>query len=174
MFIISGYTIIEQLYESSHSMVYRGRRDADNRPMVLKVLRGEYPPPEDLARFRREYEMTRSLSIDGVINVYALEPARNSLEMVVEDFGGESLTRLLKERTLELSEFLHLAIRIAEILGAIHHRHIMHKDINPSNIVWNSETDRLKIIDFGISTELSREQPEIRNPNVLEGTLASS
>jgi len=48
----------------------------------------------------------------------------------------------------------------------------MHKDINPSNIVWNPDTNQLKIIDFGISTELSREHPEIRNPNVLEGTLA--
>jgi serine/threonine protein kinase len=32
----------------------------------------------------------------------------------------------------------------------------MRKDITPSNIVWNPETGQLKIIDFGISTELSR------------------
>lgn len=59
-----------------------------------------------------------------------------------------------------------------DILGRIHQQQIMHKDINPTNIVWNPETHQVKIIDFGISTELSREQPEIRNPNVLEGTLA--
>ena len=39
-------------------------------------------------------------------------------------------------------------------------------------MVWNPETNQLKIIDFGISTALSREKPAIRNPNVLEGTLA--
>jgi len=172
MLTISGYQIQEQLYESAHSIIYRGRRKADDQPVVLKLLKNEYPTPEELARFRREYEMTRGIDIDGVVNVYGLESYRNTLVMVLEDFGGESLTKLLPDKTLKLSEFLRLAIRIADILGAIHHRNIMHKDINPSNIVWNLDTTQLKIIDFGISTELSREQPEIRNPNVLEGTLA--
>ena len=48
----------------------------------------------------------------------------------------------------------------------------MHKDLNPSNILWNRETGVLRVIDFGISTELSRETPAILHPNVLEGTLA--
>ena len=62
--------------------------------------------------------------------------------------------------------------RIAEILRAIHQHHIIHKDINPSNIVWNPETYEVKIIDFGIASVLPREQPEVRHPNMLEGTLA--
>ncbi len=61
---------------------------------------------------------------------------------------------------------------MAEILGAIHAGNIIHKDINPSNIVYNPETGQVKIIDFGISTVLSRENPTLSNPNVLEGTLA--
>ncbi len=197
----SGYQIKEQLYESAHSIIYRGRCTEDNRPVILKLLKHEYPTPEELARFRREYEMTRDVEIDGVIDVYALESSKNSLVMMLEDFGGESLTRVLLKNTpvtlspsaalrfrsgqgsgqdsveghvagMDLAVFLRLAIRISDILSVIHHRHIMHKGINPSNIVWNPETDQLKIIDFGIATELSREQPEIRNPNVLEGTLA--
>ncbi|MBF0552525.1 MAG: serine/threonine-protein kinase PknK, partial [Deltaproteobacteria bacterium] len=71
-----------------------------------------------------------------------------------------------------MEEFVWLAIRVTEILGLIHQRNIMHKDINPSNIIWNPSTDQIKIIDFGIATSLPRENPEIRNPNVLEGTLA--
>ncbi len=47
----------------------------------------------------------------------------------------------------------------------------MHKDINPSNIVMNPSTGQVKIIDFGISTILSRENPVIKNPDILEGTL---
>ncbi len=173
MFTILGYQINDHLYESTHSIIYRGRRSADNQPVVLKVLKGEYPTPKELARFRREYEMARSLEdVDGVIPVYGLETHKNTLVMVLEDFGGKSLTRLLPDRILALPEFLRLAIRITEILGVIHQWHIMHKDINPSNIVWNPNTDTVKIIDFGISTELSHERPEIRNPNVLEGTLA--
>ena len=180
MLAIAGYHIIEQLYASAHSIVYRARRSADNAPVVLKVLREEYPPLEEIARFRREYEMTRQLNpstssgqgVEGVITVYGLETHQHTFVMALEDFGGESLTRLLPTHPFQLDEFLRLAIRITEILGQIHQRHVMHKDLNPSNIVWNPATDQLKIIDFGISTELSREQPEIRNPEMLEGTLA--
>ena len=48
----------------------------------------------------------------------------------------------------------------------------MHKDVNPSNFVWNPQTGQVKLIDFGISTVLTRENPVVRNPTVGEGTLA--
>ncbi len=64
-----------------------------------------------------------------------------------------------------------MAIRIATILGRIHTQGVMHKDINPSNIVWNSSTDQIKIIDFGIATYLQQETPEAVTPDLLEGTL---
>ncbi|WP_210407198.1 AAA family ATPase, partial [Hydrocoleum sp. CS-953] len=57
-------------------------------------------------------------------------------------------------------------------LGQIHAENIIHKDINPANIIYNPKTKQLKIIDFGISTRLTRENPILKNPNVLEGTLA--
>ncbi len=69
-----------------------------------------------------------------------------------------------------------MAIATAESLGEIHARQIIHKiihkDINPANIVFNPETKERKIIDFGIATQLSRENPTLKNPKVLEGTLA--
>ena len=69
MLVISGYNIQEQLYESGHSIVYRGQREADDHPVILKLLKNEYPSPEEPARFRWEYEITRSLDLNGVIKV---------------------------------------------------------------------------------------------------------
>src|ERR687886_2629399 len=78
----------------------------------------------------------------------------------------------MQQRSFTLEEFLEIAIASTEILGQIHRANIIHKDINPSNIVYNPQTKQLKIIDFGISTQLTRETPSLKNPNVLEGTLA--
>ena len=172
MVAIEGYQILGKLYESAKSLVYRGIRVKDEVPVILKVLRQEYPTPDAIARFKLEYDITCNLNLEGVIKTYGLEKYQYSLLMVLEDFGGESLTRLFKNRKLHLEEFLILAIRITEILGKIHTANIIHKDINPSNIVFNPTTGQIKIIDFGISTVLSRENPILRNPNVLEGTLA--
>jgi len=172
MIAVSGYQTTERLYESHQTFVYRGIREKDEKPVVLKILKEEYPPPESLAKFRREFEMTRAFNLNGVIKVYGLEKYQNTLVMILEDFGGESLKTLLPDRSLDLAEFLRLAIRMTDNLGQIHQQNIIHKDINPSNIVWNPKIDQVKIIDFGISTELSREVTAILNPDALEGTLS--
>ncbi len=172
MIVIPGYQINEQIYESFKSQIYRGHREADNLPVILKVLRVDYPSAEELARYRQEYDLTRSLNVDGVIRAYDLHRYQHTLAMCLEDFGGASLDLLLPDRQLTLAEFLTLAVRITDILGRIHRQHVIHKDINPSNIVWNPETGQLRIIDFGLSTVLSREMPATQNPQVLQGTLA--
>ncbi len=172
MLKISGYKIIKNLYESANSLIYGGQRQADHQPVILKILKQAYPSPETIARFKREYEITKSLDLEGVVNAYSLENDNNHWMMVLEDFGGESLKKLMQTRQFSLSEFLSLAIQIADILGQVQQRHIIHKDINPSNIVLNPMTGQLKLIDFGIATVLSQENQTLRNPNVLEGTLA--
>ncbi|NEO49359.1 MAG: serine/threonine-protein kinase PknK, partial [Moorea sp. SIO4A3] len=169
---LSGYQVTEKLHESTNSLVYRGHRRADHQPVILKMLKQAYPSPESIAWFKREYETTKTINLPGVIDVYSLEKLETNWVMVLEDFGGESLNRIIPKQEFTIAEFLHLAIEIVDILGQVHQQHIIHKDINPSNIILNQKTGKLKLIDFGISTTLSREISTFRNPNVLEGTLA--
>jgi len=177
MLKIDGYEILTQIYESSNSTVYRGFREQDNQPVILKVLKEDYPAPSELTRYKQEYEITRNLNLEGVIKAYEFKPYQRTLAIVLEDFGGTSLKELMNQRReagtglLSLQEFLSIAIKTADILGHIHAKNIVHKDINPANIIFNPETGELKIIDFGISTVLTRENPTLKNPNVLEGTL---
>ncbi|MEG5064014.1 AAA family ATPase [Microcoleus sp. B3-A4] len=172
MLSIPGIAVQKLLYESANSLVYRALREADRQPLILKLLKESYPTPQELLRYRTEYRITRELKEAGVVQVYDLQKYQNSLVIFVEDFGGESLKIWMQQRKFSLKEFLLLAIAATETLGQIHSANIIHKDINPSNIVYNPETGQLKIIDFGISTQLTREMPTLKNPNVLEGTLA--
>jgi len=172
MFDLAGYEKNKLIHKGIHSMVYRGVRKVDNKPVVLKFLNRKDQEEATLARFRREYVMTNSFEYNGIIDVYGLESNDYTLCMIVEDFGGESLDLIMPAMALTLNTFLELAISLVDSLSVIHASHMIHKDINPHNIVWNVETKEVKIIDFGISTELTRENLEVRNPNVLEGTLA--
>ena len=173
MVIIPGYENLTQIHQSDNSLVYRARRAENHQPVILKFLNQDYPSTEQIRRYKQEYQLTSQLESPGIIKAYSLEEWQRSLGMVFEDFGGISLKQWLKEREkLSLQDFLELAIAISESLGQIHAHNIIHKDINPGNIVLNPETQEVKIIDFGISTQLSRENPTLKNPNVLEGTLA--
>jgi PAS domain S-box-containing protein len=177
MSALFGYQILAQIYESPKSLVYRGLREEDNQAVILKFLREEYPTPEEIIRYKQEYKITRNLNIEGVVRAYTLERYQNTLVILFEDFGGESLKIWMSKKKITLPEFFLIAIKITKILGEIHSSHIIHKDINPSNIVFNPKTQQLKLIDFGISTILSREnilltKAPSKNPNILEGTLA--
>ncbi|HLO49924.1 MAG TPA: serine/threonine-protein kinase PknK, partial [Kamptonema sp.] len=169
---ISEYQITTKIYESANSIVYRAILPKNNQPIILKVLKLDYPKLSELTKYKQEYEITRSLNLDGVIKAYGLQRYQNSLAIFLEDFGGDSLRAWIENEQLALEEILFIAVRIAEVLSSIHAANIIHKDINSSNIVYNQETRQLKIIDFGISTVLSQENQALGNPDYLEGTLA--
>ncbi|BAP58087.1 serine/threonine protein kinase [Thioploca ingrica] len=174
MIMISGYQLVDELYKSNNSHIYRAYRQTDNQSVILKVLQPAYPPPpEQIARFQREYKILNELKeLPNIITVYDLVTEQNYWVMVLEDFGAQSLERLNLAGQLSVTHFLQLAIQLVVIISQLHQRYLIHKDINPANILLNPTTQQIKLIDFGISTKLSRENTTFRNPNLLEGTLA--
>ncbi|MEG4328437.1 AAA family ATPase, partial [Microcoleus sp. herbarium5] len=173
MMAIPGVAVLALIYESSTSLVYRGHNEQNNQPVIIKLIKEDYPTPEELNRYKREYEITANLSLlDGVVKVYKLQQVRNSLAMILEDFGGESLKIFMASQKFTILGFLTTAIKVAETLGEIHGKNVIHKDINPSNIVFNPATGQVKLIDFSISTASNLENIPNKNPNFLEGTLA--
>ena len=168
----ANYDLTEKLHESSSTLVYRAVQIQDHVPVILKVLQPANPAPEELSRFQCEYDITQSFNNDGIIRVFRMEAYHNTLMIIQEDIAAESLDILMKRRSLTLEECLFLAVRTAENVGHIHAANVIHKNLNPSNIVWNPETDQVKIIDFGIASRLPSENFTLRNPGQLEGTLA--
>ena len=172
MISLQDFQIIEKLYESYNSYVFRALQKDPNLPVIIKLLKGEYPNPERIVRLIREYEIMKGIDLKGTVRAYNLEFYKNSCAIIMEDFGGESIKKILEKKRLTLKEFLTLSIRITDILAQLHQLNIIHKNINPTNILWNQETDQVRIIDFGISTVLSHEIASIQNPNEFEGTLS--
>ena len=177
MIVLSGITIQSKIYESSASLVYRGLREEDSQAIVIKLLKQDYPSPQELTRYRQEYAITRFLNIEGVIRAYNQQDYQRTLVILLEDFFGESLEYWIQQRPeafcpLPVSNFFPLAINLSKILGRIHAANVIHKDINPGNIVLNPNTGVVKIIDFGIATQFSRTNPAFKSPHGLEGTLA--
>ncbi len=172
-YAIPGYRLLGEIHESVHSVAFRARRELDDLPVVIKILKEDYPPIEEVVKYKQEYEIATALKdIRGVVQLLGLEHCQNKLALVVEDFGADSLKKLLEARTLSLGEALTISIKIVECLGEIHAAHVIHKDINPSNIIYNPQTEELKIIDFGIASLLPQEARSLERSTVWNGTPA--
>ncbi|MCG8609658.1 MAG: response regulator, partial [Pseudomonadales bacterium] len=170
---ILNYDISEQLFESKHARVYRATDQINGRSVILKVLNHDFPGQEDLARYRNEYEITRQLTAcDAVVKVLSLEPYQNTLVLVKEDIGAKDLAAWIADESFDLATHLSIAIQASKALECIHKARIVHKDINPSNLVWQPEDNRLNVIDFGIASRIAREHHSFLHQNQIDGTLA--
>ncbi|MHC5822464.1 MAG: AAA family ATPase, partial [Nostoc sp.] len=186
---VPGYRIGESIYNSTRTLVYRGWREADQTPVVIKLLKSVYPTLIELAQFKNQYTIGKILNVSGIVQVYSLESCQNRLALILEDFGGVSLKEYTTFRSKGLSqtgnqenssplhpyfltEFLQIAIALADILGDLYHHQIIHKDIKPANILINPTSKQIKLIDFSIASLLPRVTQLSTSPTVLEGTLA--
>lgn len=126
---IEGYSIVEQLYLGSRTAVYRAVQTAQQCPVVIKVLRREYPSFDELVQFRNQYTIAKNLSIPGIVQPLSLEPLRSGYALVMEDCGGISLEKYAQQQLLELTEVLEITLHIADILHDLCQHRVVHKDI---------------------------------------------
>ena len=176
--IVPGYRIESTIHQSHKTIIYRAVREADQKTVVLKTLRTPHPTRGEIAQLQHEFQLAKRLiDVPGVIRVDNLERYGHSIAIVMEDGAGVDLachlreSRVVSRSPLSIDSFLKLAMEIVQVLQGIHHAHIIHKDINPRNILWDESTGATRIIDFGISTELSRERQDVSTANLLEGSL---
>lgn len=172
---IADYKILEKLYDGSRTLVYRAIHNADQKPVILKLLKNPYPNSTELIQFKNQFAVTKDLNLSGVVRSYRLENYQNRFAIVTEDFGGISLrtyAQSFPHQQITISEFLSIAIRITETLHNLYQHRLIHKDIKPDNLLINPKTKEVKLIDFSIASLLPRETQTLTNPNVLEGTIA--
>ncbi|MEA5571201.1 AAA family ATPase [Calothrix sp. UHCC 0171] len=168
-----GYQFLEEIYAGAKTLVYRGIQEKSNKPVIIKLLRSEYPTFQELLLFRNQYTIAKNLNFPGVIKTYSLEPYQNGYALVMEDFGGISLQEYTHRENFNfLSDFFPIALQIVTTLDGLYRDRVIHKDIKPANILINPTTKEIKLIDFSIASLLPRETQTPKSLNILEGTLA--
>jgi len=165
---LPGYRITEQLYAGSRTLVYRGVRESDRTPVVIKVLRNEYPSFSELLQFRNQYTIAKNLNLPSIVKPLDLAPYKNAYALIMEDCGGVSLCSYLKAGTDQnqlsqsvfLEKFLNKALQLADILHYLYQNRVIHKDIKPANILINPDSEQIKLIGLTMHTERAWGQSE--------------
>lgn len=155
---------VETLYQTTRTRVARIGAVGGSR--ILKQPLGNGAAE----RVRLERAMLERLAgLPGILQPHAASPAPNSL--VFDDPGGVALSRLLAERALDAGEVLRLGLALARILASVHKRGILHKDINPANIVVGAGPLEAWLIDFDLATAFAEERLAFAHLSELSGTL---
>src|SRR6516165_6908201 len=162
------------LWEDGERVFSRGWRldDNGNRLAVLLVIpAADHPSRSRLDRLKHEYELKDELDRAWAARPLALMRDAGRTVLVLDDPGGEPLDRLLGG-PMEVGRFLRLAIAVTSVLGKLHQRGLIHKDIKPGNIVVDCADGHVRLTGFGIASRLSRERQAPEPPETIAGTLA--
>ncbi|CAN98723.1 Protein kinase [Sorangium cellulosum So ce56] len=169
-----NHELLETLHDGARSSVYLGRKKSTGKMCVIKVARKGVNGTRNVAILKRQYEITKHLDLDGVVRVHELEVRLDYAALVMEYFAGRSLRAILdgNGEGVGLAQAVRIALQLADTLGAIHERNIVHKDIKPSNIIVDSDVRTSKLTDFSIASLLPGERAAVVDPwSVGEGTL---
>lgn len=170
---IQGYDIIEHISDTRGASIGRAKTPDGSRTVIVKTLKTSSPSPTEVARFKQEYDIIRTLDLDGVVKTFDIIIDDNLFGLVLEDFSGVPLKHMIHpNRPMAVSDFFPLAIRMARALGGLHENGIIHKAVTPAHILVNVSTGELKLTHFGICASITHENDDMYDPEVMEGTLA--
>ncbi len=172
MIKLSDYEITSELHKSNGSVFYRGMARENNRPVIIKLLKDKFPHANHIHKLEREYKIGSQFHDDRIIVYYGIEPYRHGFCLVMEDFGAIGLNKAIPAGGLEMGDFLSISLQLAGGLKVIHDKKVVHKGIEPSNILINRQTKAIKYTDFGIASQLETETKGDITLNMPEGALA--
>jgi serine/threonine-protein kinase len=155
---IGQFRIESQLGAGAMGVVYLGTSEKDGRKAALKVISAEQlAKGTAFERFEREVTILKKFRHPNIVKYYGdnLDKNTKTFCFVMEYIQGTTLEQVLKTRGfMPWPEVVRYAIQLCEALDYAHQHNVVHRDLKPANIMIATNTDQLKLTDFGIAKAL--------------------
>ena len=182
--MLGRYQVEKELGKGAMGVVYLGKDPKIGRVVAIKTmaLAQEFEPDElkDVKeRFFREAETAGRLAHPNIVTIYDAGEEHDLAYIAMEFLKGRDLTPYIKpDNLLPLAKVLSIFERVADALAYAHKNNVVHRDIKPANIMYELDSDTVKVTDFGIAriTDSSRTKtgmvlgtPSYMSPEQLSG-----
>lgn len=154
---IDSYQVLKKLGKGANSVVYQASHKEWGDLVALKVLNFGETDEASLARLRREIAIGRELEHPNVVRMHAFGTLYKYPYIVSEYVPGETLEQVLERGKLDPVRAAELTEQLVSGVSYAHGKGVAHRDLKPANL-FVSESDRLKILDFGMAKFINSEQ----------------
>lgn len=172
---LGQYRLEGVIGEGGMAKVYRARHALLQRPVAIKVLKGDEANHDEVARFEREVQIVSRLSHQNTIQIFDYgQTVEGTLFYVMELVPGVTLSELVTiEGPIPSARAIHILKQVCGSLAEAHALGIVHRDIKPGNIMICDRTDGadiVKVLDFGLARTMERVSSRITQQHLLGGT----
>ena len=166
---LSQFEIHNIIYSFEDTVVARATsnsKEFSNSSVIIKYQNTDYPSADLDSRWKNEFNLLRAIDSNWVITAHDLIQYKNCHILVLEDFSSTTLSNLITTNELTFKQRLFIACQLTSALADVHHCQLIHRDINPSNILIDPITLQLKLCDFASATRLSHKQTKLLNQDL--------
>jgi serine/threonine protein kinase len=147
---LGPYEIVEPIPSDGNSDAYKATDTRLNRTVALKAYPAHlFQDAELKQRIERDVKTISALKHPSICALYDVLHQGEDDYLVTEYVEGESLADRLKRGPVSLEEAIQVAITIADALDKAHRHGVMHRGLNPSNVILTR--DGAKLADFGFA-----------------------
>ena len=150
---LEGYEIKEKIKEGGQVIVHRALSKSDGRQVVIKFLSTVSYDTEGKffrRKFEQQLEVGASIRHPHCVQIDGGSANSNPPYMVEEFLSGGTLLDRMRAGTLTLADVIRIIGQTCDALGYLHKRDIIHRDVTPSNIMFDP-AGQVKVIDFGVA-----------------------
>lgn len=169
---IGRYVLLEQIGHGGMGRVYLARDTRLGRQVAIKVLSKErMHNARALARFRREGKLGAQLQHENLIRVYDEGELGGMPYLVMEYISGQTVAQLIADqKRLPVNIATELARQVALGLEHLHIKKLLHRDVNPANILVD-RSGTAKLTDLGLAIDLDDEEDVVTRDGATVGTF---
>ncbi len=171
---IGQYEVLGAIGKGAMGQVYKAVQPSLNRIVAVKILPHEFlEDATRVERFNREAKAVALLSHPNIVQIIDKDQDEDTLFFVMEYVPGSSLDEVMRKRRLSLQEAFAVFRGVCSGLEAAHRQNVIHRDLNPRNILISDDFSVVKLADFGISKveSISREMGTLSTAEASMGTL---
>ena len=156
--VVGGrYELLGLIATGGMGQVWHARDTLLDRPVAVKLLRGEYSGDATIrSRFRTEAQLAGRLAHRNIAALFdygeeVSDAGEVCAHLVMELVDGESLSALLaREGRLPAERVLDMVAQTAAGLAAAHAAGVVHRDVKPGNLLVGRD-GVVRITDFGVA-----------------------
>jgi CHASE2 domain-containing sensor protein/predicted Ser/Thr protein kinase len=155
--MLGRYQVEKELGKGAMGVVYLGKDPKIGRVVAIKTMAlSQEFEGEDLTdareRFFREAETAGRLQHQNIVTIFDAGEEHDLAYIAMEFLKGKDLVDFCKSgQLLPASKVLSIVARVAEALAYAHRQNVVHRDIKPANIMYEFDSDTVKVTDFGIA-----------------------
>jgi serine/threonine protein kinase len=137
--------------------VYLGKDPKIGRVVAIKTMAlSQEFEGEELTdareRFFREAETAGRLQHQNIVTIFDAGEEHDLAFIAMEFLKGRDLVDFCKgDNLLPMPKVLSIVARVAQALAYAHRQNVVHRDIKPANIMYEFDSDTVKVTDFGIA-----------------------